>query len=297
MSLEVLPQTTKKEIYNTPELKKFEDSIRASFESIAEQIFEHLDEEVVSRLVFLESHSQFNIDSRLIESGMHNVLNEISRRENGYDLTEERLLEARVAALIHDIGKSGPLEASKDQQLAVVRLFAAENLRNPNQPVEDAVREVFGEEANLMIYNLQGCGIDVSMSMKKFWESHAKWGYEIIKTKCPELSTTTKNIAILHHVDKGPDFNFLNLPMDQIPKESLVLGQLENYVDTLRQRAIIALDQYEAQIRRAKVSHKEAVAWVRKNVSKTFGDDVFMNQILDVMLEMGQEQIFNGSIE
>lgn len=271
--------------------------VRDSFEVVSSGLFENFSEEVVSRLVLLEEHSKFNLDSRLIESGMKNVLSEIARRDQGFELTEERLAEARVAALIHDIGKSGPLNANSDQQLAVVRLFAAENLRNPTQSVTDAVRESFGEEANLILFNLGNAGVDLDMPMKKFWESHARWGFEIIAHAFPEISESTKNIAILHHVDKGPEFNFLNMPMDQIPREALVLGQLKNYVDVLRQRAIIAIDQYEAQIRRAKVSHDEGIAWVRRNTGKTFGEDAFMTLVLDVMSEMGQEKIFDGGIE
>lgn len=253
--------------------------------------------EVISRLILLELHSKFNHDSRMIKVGLRNVLEEIGSKNKEYAITPERIKEACMAAIIHDVGKSGPLHATPEQQLAVVRLFAMEGLRNPMQTVLYAVNEVFDKEAELIMLHLEGCGIDTeTMTMLEFWQSHAKWGFEIIQEHCQNLSETTREIAILHHADKGPAFNFLNLPIDQIPKEALVLGALEDCVDLLRQRAIIALDQYEAQIRRSRVTHEDAVGWVRKNVSKTYGNDTFMNQVLDTMLEMGTEKIFGGEV-
>lgn len=296
MALETAPKSDKSSVEVAPgggvEITKILESIDRAMPGIT------FKPEVISRLALLERNSKFNLDSRMIEAGMKNVLAKIAQEDARYGITAERMAEARLASLIHDIGKSGPVGATEDQQLAVVRLFAREELRSPEQMVPEAVVESFGEESNLIIYNLKSCIPDLdNMTMLKFWQSHARWGYEIIQAQCADLPLSVREIAIQHHADKGPDFNFLNMSMEQIPKESLALGAMENYVDVLRQRAIIAMDQYEAQIRRAQVTHEEAIEWVRRNVGGAFGQDAFMNKVLDTMLAMKQEEIFNGIIE
>ncbi len=296
MSIETDPRIIPGGSFEKP--TKEELAVGRVFESI-ETIDANLElsEKAFSRLVLLELHSKFNHDSRLIKLGLQNVLERIADKEHGYGITTERIKEACMAAIIHDIGKSGPLSATPEEQLSVIRLFAAENLENPQQPVKDAVEQIFGSEAEQILADLENCGIDTKTTMMwQFWQSHAKWGYEIIETECENLSDVTREIAILHHADKGPAFNFLGVPMDQIPKESLILGALEDCVDILRQRAIVALDQYEARIRRAKVTHEEAIGWVRKNVNRSYGSDAFMNEVLDIMMEMGTEKIFGGMV-
>ncbi len=296
MSIEAEPKILSEGAFEKPTEEEL--AVGRVFESV-ETIDANLElsEQAFSRLVLLELHSKFNHDSRLIKLGMQNVLEKIADKEQGYGITTERIKEACMAAIIHDIGKSGPLSATPGQQLSIIKLYAEESLENPKQLVKDAVGQTFGSETEQVLLDLERCGIDTETTMMwQFWQSHAKWGYEIIETECENFSDVTRKIAILHHADKGPAFNFLGVPMDQIPKESLALGALKDCVDILRQRAIVALDQYEARIRRSKVTHEEAVGWVRKNVSQTFGNDAFMNEVLDIMEEMGTEKIFGEMV-
>ena len=264
--------------------------------------------EFIDRLILLELNSKINRDSRMVEAGLVSVLNEMALRRLG-KITDEHLSETRVAARIHDVGKSGPPEADKEQQLAVTQLFATEKLKREHKDikVEKAVREIVfkGNEygANLMLARLMTCGVDISMPMQSFWESHARWGAEIIKKDCGELSENTKLIAILHHVDKGPEFNFSDTLIEEIDEEvlqgALTIGQLEDYVDAFRQRAIIAVDQYDAYIHRSGMTHELAIATLKKKIegSKTFSKDALLRFIIQVMEDMGKEKIFDDMVK
>lgn len=255
-------------------------------------LIEKLDDRVMDRLVLLELRSTFNEDSRMIECGVNNVLHEIAKGKDNYKLTPERIAESRIAALIHDVGKSGPADASQEEQEAVVALFAAEGLKNREQSVGDAVKEVFSGKDVEMSKHLTACGVDLSMPMLQFWESHAKWGFDIIDQQCPQLSVLTKQIAASHHIDKGEEFNFYHLALAEIPDEARLIGQLEYYLDILQERALVAMDKYDAQMNRSGADHEQALAWVEKNIKAKYGNDIFMKLVLQNMRRMGKDRIF-----
>ena len=51
-----------------------------------------------------------------------------------------------IAAYLHDIGKSGPFDASQDTQEAIVKLYAVENVADPDQTIAETVRANFSSE-------------------------------------------------------------------------------------------------------------------------------------------------------
>lgn len=240
-----------------------------------------LNNEGINSLVLAERHSEFNEDSRLIEQGSFHVLSTIALEHGEYNLTKRQIAESRFAALIHDIRKVGPVEATPRQQQAILKIFAVKGKKDPLMSVEDMVRENLGEEANEIFYDLGDC-LDTSMAMRQFYSSHAKWGAEFLTQKCPEIPEVIVKIAALHHMDRTDgDFTF-----------GIDLGH--NLADIIRQRVLMAIDQYQARIYRGKVGHEEAVEWVRKNTSEKFGDDPHLRLVLDTMLKMGQEKIFSN---
>ncbi|HBP01462.1 MAG TPA: hypothetical protein DD454_04615 [Candidatus Moranbacteria bacterium] len=251
-----------------------------------------LAEELISRLVLLEKESKFNEDSRKIERGMENVLDLLEERHaDRYPqlrFSKEQKADAKIAAILHDIGKSGPVEATPAEQEAIVKIFALEKPQNPDSLVMEIIPEIFGDDKVEDIGRLlKNCGIDEKTTMRQFWDKHAYWTHDILEKYPQGLAKRARIIAASHHIDHG--INPYGLPESEIPMAANIIGTLEDYVETLERRALIALDQYEASVRRGSLSHEEALGWVRKNLAK-FEKDELMNLLLDAIDELGKRQ-------
>jgi hypothetical protein len=276
LELEMDPQIEEQEI---------EHRIRSGLEQAG--LKERLSKSVMDRLVLLEKHSKFNQDSRMIERGMDNLISYLSKENPDLGSMEEHRSEARVAAILHDIGKSGPAHATPEQQLAVINLYAAENMKGPEQTVEDTVRANFGSEADVMLDNLAACGVRSEISMRHFWDLHGYWTKDILESDAKELSSRTKLIAGSHHITRG--INPYNVPDQDIPDEARMVGALEDYIDIVEERALVAIDQYQANIRRAGATHEKAMEWVRQNIAQKFNNDSIMRLVLNGLDELGRD--------
>jgi hypothetical protein len=257
---------------------------------------EQLQDEIVNRLTLMEKDSKFNEDSRQIERGMENILNLLEDRYGEQypqlRLSEKQRANGRMAVILHDIGKSGPAKATPEEQEIIIKFFACENIKNPNLLVVDLIAEIFGASQTEKInHSLENCGIHAQTTMRQFWDQHAHWTRDILESYPQGLDKHTKIIACSHHIDHG--INPYSLPESEVPLVANVIGTLEEYVEALEERALIALDQYEASVRRGGLSHEDALSRVRKNLVK-FRKDELMDFVLDAIDELGKKQaIFN----
>lgn len=278
------PHTNKLENPADSELRQ---KILDSFEQVG--FNEQVDEEIIRRLMLIEKESKFNLDARMIESGMTNVLD--SLRENHSEeypqlnVSEKQRNEGRLAAILHDIGKSGPATASEKEQEAIIKLFAVEDHIDPQTLVEEIVSKHFtGTEKEELLKNLKNCGIHQEMTIREFWDMHAQWTYDILKEYPKNIEGRVLKIAASHHIDHG--INPCGLSESEVPLESNIIGVLEEYADVLEKRILMAVDQYQAVIRRKGASHELAMACIRKNLRK-FKDEKLMNLVFDSIDKLG----------
>ncbi len=266
MSAEAIPR----EEYNAYE-KTVLDSLReAGLES-------EPDPEIVQRLAALEAHSPFNEDSRKIRMAVEKIMEHLSIKESG-DVT--------IAAIIHDIGKAGPAHASKEEEMAVINLYAAENLRDPKQSVEDAVKEISPEDAGAMIANLRSCGVEPSETMRAFWDRHGTWTHDVLEQWPKNFSRNVRVIAATHHIDRG--INPYNLAESDVPMQAKMVGTMEYYVEALQMRALMVADKMEAAMRRSGNNHEEAMAVTKRILGSMAHDDEAMGVILRAVDERGK---------
>ena len=269
-----------------------QEKILDSFEKA--DFHEKLDEEVIQRLVLLEKESKFNEDSRKVERGLSNVLNLLEKRyADRYPqlaFTEEQKTDGRVAAILHDIGKSGPAQASQQEMRAVVRMFAQEQIKDPKLSINEVALNNFPKESHEILEYLKNCGVDVEMTMRQFWDKHAQWTHDILEKFPQGLSKHARIIAGSHHFNKG--INPYDLPETEIPLQSSTIGLMEDYVDAIEERILMAVDQYEANVRRSGSNHEKAIAWVRENLaqSEKFKNDQVMALVCDAIDELGKRQ-------
>ena len=260
-----------------------------------------LDEGLFSRLKLIERYSEINAYSRMVASGVGNLLDK--------NIGDERISRAKIAALIHDAGKSGPAEATQEQQIAIIKLFAKEDItkEHENETVEKMIRERFGTEAESMIMvlkDLKGYENILSWSMREFWDKHIVWGSEINEKYSKNsrgISAETIAIADLHHAYKGPDdpkYNPRRMPIDEKAlKEAFTGGILEEYL------SVIVFDNYEAFTNRSLSEHEQAIKQVRSVVEQKEFCSRYesicksVNEILNKMSKMDTGGIFEGSRE
>jgi hypothetical protein len=87
-----------------------------------------------------------------------------------------------IAAYLHDIGKSGPFDASQDTQEAIVKLYAVENVADPDQTIAETVRANFSfEEAANILEHLGSCGMRSTETIRAFWDRHGYWTHDILE--------------------------------------------------------------------------------------------------------------------
>lgn len=265
-------------------------------------LHEKLDDKIIDRMILLERESNFNEDSRKIERGTDNVLDSLeeiyAEQYPQLCLSKEQRADARAAAILHDIGKSGPATADLEEQKIIVKIFADERKHEEESLVAGAFPEIFGTEQTEEIWqSLEKCGLDRQSTFRQFWDQHAQWTHDILEKYPQGLNQRTRIIAGSHHIDHR--INPYNLKESEIPLTANVIGTLEDYADALEGRVLIAMDQYEASLRRSHMPHEEAFVWVCKNLakSKKFEKDELMKLVLKVIDKLGKEnKIFEKKI-
>ena len=223
----------------------------------------------------------FNNDSRMIRRICLEVLDRIAsilEPELQSKLDADSRRDMSIAAYLHDIGKSGPFDASQATQEAIVKLYAVENVADPDQTIAETARANFSsEEAESILERLGSCGMRSTDTMRAFWDRHGYWTHDILETDSEDIPVRARVIAGSHHVDRGIDpYEFSS----------------DEYVDMLENRILMAVDKYQAVIVRSQKTHGEAMEIIKRILSPKYGHDVIMNHVLKVVDEVGREKTF-----
>ena len=155
-----------------------------------------------------------------------------------------------IAAYLHDVGKSGPFDASQETQEAVVKLYAVENVANPDQTIAETAHGNFSsDEAQSILERLGSCGMRSTDTMRAFWDRHGYWTHDILEADSEDIPVRARVIAGSHHMDRGIDpYGFSS----------------DEYVERLQNRILMAVDKYQAAVARSQKTHDEAMEIVKR---------------------------------
>ena len=241
---------------------------------------EHFSEVIVQRMTLLEVLAgRFNNDSRIIRRICLELMDRIaSTLEPALrsTLDADSTRDMSIAAYLHDIGKSGPFDASQDSQQAIVRLYAVENVEDPDQTIGDTVRTNFSsEEATSILEHLGSCGMRSTDSMRAFWDRHGYWTHDILEADSEGIPIRARVVAGSHHMDRGIDpYGFSS----------------NDYVAVLENRILMAVDKYQAAVARGRKAHGEAMDVIKRILAPKYEGDAMMNRVLKVLDALGKEE-------
>ena len=153
--------------------------------------------------------ARFNNDSRMIRRICLEVLDRMAsilEPELQSKLDADSRRDMSIAAYLHDIGKSGPFDAPQATQEAIVKLYAVENVADPDQTIAETARTNFSsEDAESMLERLRSCGLRSNDTMRAFWDRHGYWTHDILEADSEDIPVRARVIAGSHHVDRGID--------------------------------------------------------------------------------------------
>lgn len=213
-----------------------------------------------SRLAELGSHFEDSVDmARIIRT----VYGELKDR---LGLKEESPTRIMRAAVLHDIGKSGPPGEQGDLHFAVRKLFIPPR-RSFNPFIDGRAKTIseFMDEQNIadrekVLTGLVAAGIvPETTAMIDFWRRHADWTYGILKEESgSDVDAELVKIAATHHLLENQ--NPAGLEVNDVPAEAQVLEILE------QAQLLAAVDKYQAFRARGGFEHESALAQMRKIV-------------------------------
>ena len=255
------------------------DKIDAELHTVGLQ---HFGEAIAQRMELIEVlAARFNNDSRMIRRLCLEVLDRIAsilEPELQSKLDADSRRDMSIAAYLHDIGKSGPFDAPQSTQEAIVKLYAVENVADPDQTIAETARTNFSsEDAESMLERLGSCGLRSNDTMRAFWDRHGYWTHDILEADSEDIPSRARVVAGSHHMDRGIDpYKFSS----------------GDYVAMLENRILMAVDKYQAAVARGRKTHGEAMDIIKRILSPKYGSDVIMNHVLDVLDEVGKAETF-----
>ena len=241
---------------------------------------EHFSEAIAHRMELIEVLvARFNNDSRTIRRICLAVMDRIAgtlEPDLQSKLDEDSKRDMSIAAYLHDIGKSGPVDASQETQEAILTLYAVENVADPDQTIAETARATFSsEEAERILTRLGSCGIRSTDTMRAFWDRHGYWTHDILEADSADIPVRARVIAGSHHMDRGIDpYEFSS----------------DEYVDMLQNRILMAVDKYQASVARSQNTHDEAMDIVKRILRPQYGNDVIMGRVLKVVEAVGKDE-------
>lgn len=189
-----------------------------------------------------------------------------------------------IGTMFTDIGKTGPKNATPEQEELILSIFNVENKIHgqvDKMTLRDYLKANFPDNYGGMIEKLYPMGLSPDMVMRQFWNMHAQWTLDIISGD--GVPSEAIAAAAAHHILEGVN------PDEIIGKDGRFTKYFgENTSFDRPEKLIIILDKYYATIRRSKAAHSQAIEFVRGKIksNKQFEKDEEFEELLTNLDQM-----------
>jgi HD-GYP domain-containing protein (c-di-GMP phosphodiesterase class II) len=181
-------------------------------------------------------------------------------------LSEEGKRNLKIAALVHDIGKTGKVNANKEERELIRTIFRHKKFNDSvNTKARDAINKELENDPlkNEIINYLEKEGVNIDSekrTMKELWRDHVDDTYEILKALShTQINSEIINIAASHHYLEGR--NPVGLKDEEISKEIQIFGMTNGYL------ILTLVDKYQAyRERKEPFSHQDAIQKLKEEV-------------------------------
>lgn len=266
-------------------------------------------EKILEHLIDLEKYTKLhNYDARAIYEAYFQIFNLLRKKEklNIPELSEEDLGIGLAAFLLHDIGKSGPAEATPKQRELVSRLYNLEVLPKGRETLlVEAVKIIFDELGSLeegsstsirleaYLKELEELGLPTEELMASFYKAHAEWTSQILHKFLDQSNSLYRRItkiASSHHYFEQSNPEGINLQNRDLPEEE----RRDNFLIKM----LIVLDQYQGGRRRGKKTPEEAMRFVIDKLAKNgLAEDPEFAEIISLVSEVEKTTNIFKSVE
>ena len=237
------------------------------------------EESLLERLRLAAEGSKTFDDALRLASFANRIFRHYDAHEPAKAFTADEKRAVILASLFSDIGKTGPADADATARRYVVDLFAVENVKDDQQPIETFLRAYFPEDAERRISAFAALGIPSSTTLRQFWNLHSSWTLAILERAGvpPEAVAAAATHHLLDDVNPGA-----------------IVGEDDRFTRRFganaafdrAEKLVIILDKYDAARRRGHLTHEGAIAWLRDRIakSKRFHDDA---ELLGLVADVG----------
>jgi len=251
--------------------------------------------ELHERLVELANMPDSHFEDAVKMAEVVNLLWEDIKKEDNISFSLE---EMQLACLFHDIGKSGPAEADREERLMVEQIFNPVFFNADSERFKKAFPDVGLKERKKFLRDssiekiLEVQGFPNNQEIKKYletltvhiydpkkkkiieeqldlnkhtmiqlWREHDYWTYELLKKYGDnKIPEELVVTASTHHALEGHDPAMID---GSIPNEAVTLELLDKY------SILTLVDKYQAFIDREKISHDETIVILGKMIDES----------------------------
>lgn len=233
-------------------------------------------EEMLLERMRLVAQGSKTFDDALRMSGYaHRIFDYYQATKPARAFTDDERRTVVLASLFSDIGKTGPAEADVVARRYVVDVFAVENVKDDQQPLDTFLRNYFPKDADARLSAFRALGIDPSISIRQFWNLHSAWTLAILeKAGVPPEAVAA---AATHHLLDDVNPGAIVGDDDRFTRR---FG--DNAAFDRAEKLVIILDKYDAARRRGHLSHEAAIKWLEERIAKStrFHDDAELHELV-----------------